>query len=48
MIAIGNGEPCPVCKKLISDNAEVTMMHMQKEHPSEFHKALFEDEDIGI
>ena len=41
-LAIGNGEPCPICKQMQTPNdAGTTFKHIAKEHPKELEKMLF-------
>ncbi len=46
MLAIGNGEKCPFCEKILSANPEIpgepTMKHLQENHNEEMVKALFQ------
>ena len=44
MVAIGNGEPCPWCKKVLGKDFTDASAHFQDNHPDEFMKALFGDD----
>jgi len=50
LIAIGNGEKCPFCDKIMEDfkiDGVGSTVHLTKEHSKEFTKALF-GEDVGL
>lgn len=51
VLAIGNGEKCPFCDKVMIDfkiDGEDSTEHFSTKHPEEFKKALFGGEDVGL
>lgn len=51
MIAIGNGEKCPFCDKIMNDfkiDGEGSTEHLTKKHSKEFTDALFGGKDVGL
>ena len=46
MIAIGNGEKCPYCDKVMKNfkiDGQDSMQHFITKHPKEFEEALFKN-----
>ena len=51
MLAIGNGEKCPFCDKIMVDfkiDGQDSTEHFSNKHPKQFEKALFGGEDVGL
>ena len=51
MIAIGNGEKCPFCDKVMENfkiDGQDSMQHFVNKHPKEFEEALFKIIGGGI
>ena len=51
MIAIGNGERCPFCIKVMQNgkiDGQDTIKHLLSKHPKEANKALFGGNSIGL
>ena len=43
MLAIGNGEKCPLCDMIMEQDIDV-YLHMTNKHKDEWLKALFDEE----
>ena len=43
MLAIGNGEKCPLCDMIMGQDFDV-YLHMTNKHKDEWLKALFDEE----
>ena len=51
MIAIGNGERCPFCVKIMQNgkiDGQDTIKHLLSKHPKEANKALFSNKGVGL
>ena len=51
MLAIGNGEKCPFCDKIMVNfkiDGVGSMEHLTTKHSKEFTKALFGGGDVGV
>ena len=46
MLAIGNGEKCPYCKIVMSEDIDI-LKHMTVNHENKLMKALFGDKENG-
>ena len=42
MLAVGNGEKCPFCDIIITEDTD-TLKHMLSKHPTELSKELFNE-----
>ena len=50
-VAIGNGEKCPYCDKVMENfkiDGQDSMQHFINKHPKEFEEALFKNIGGGI
>ena len=51
MIAIGNGEQCPYCNKVMKNfkiDGQDSLQHFITKHPKEFEEAIFKSVGGGI
>ena len=44
LIAIGSGEKCPYCERIVTEKTEI-LKHLIYEHPAEVEDALFKEEN---